>query len=497
MKNLSIVGAFSLNILLGVLLASIFFYKGGFQNDDAIVNAQNNTLSESEVSGLSLQRNYNRIAQIANPAVVSIQVDALAQSDAQNPAIDEFFRRFFGQSPYGGEQKRMIHGTGSGFLVSPNGYLVTNFHVVKGAKKLTVYLNEEKRYNASIVGVDEKTDLALLKLKSDENFSYLSFGDSDKLQVGDIVVAIGNPFNLAHTFTTGVVSAKGRNNLDSYINSVQDFIQTDVAINPGNSGGPLINLRGEVVGINSMILSPNNSGSIGIGFSIPSNIAKNIIEQLKKNGKVERGHIGITMAEITPEVAKALKLKNDSGVYITSVLEDSPAQKAGLKQGDVILSFNKKKIRNSSELINEVYSLAPETTVSISILRDKKTIETNVRLSKDISVAQTAEREQKNGGAQVNKNNPLKVAVESITDKNARRYKAPYNYGVVIVNFSDDSPLLQLGFEVGDIITRIADNQVRDKASFYQLVKEASGETVLFYVIRNGQLRFAPVDIPE
>lgn len=323
--------------------------------------AQINTLNEPIV----------RIAQEATPAVVFIKVEAptpQATNDPFDSFHEEFFRRFFGPNQRFNsrpEQPQVARGTG--FLVTADGYIMTNNHVVQDSKKITVHLHDGTVYNGELIGTDPNTDVAILKI-SIENAPYLKLCDSDTIQVGETVVAIGHPFELRATLTTGVISARGRSGLN--INTFEDFIQTDAAINPGNSGGPLLNLKGEVIGINTAIVT-RSGGYMGIGFSVPSNMATHVMDQLVKTGSVPRGFLGVAAQDLSPELIEAFRLpKNSNGVVAVEIVPGSPAERAGLKVGDVIVSINGKSIESFHNLRNLIAHIVPGQTASIQVVRE-------------------------------------------------------------------------------------------------------------------------------
>lgn len=308
------------------------------------------------------------IVKQTGPAVVKIETETQTQRQFDPFFNDPFFREFFGGQFK--SQPELVRGLGSGFIISPDGHIVTNNHVVAGASKISVYLSDRKEpYAAKLVGSDEQLDLAVLKIDADEKLPALSFGDSNKLEVGSWVIAIGNPYGLDHTVTVGVISAKGRPiNING--NQFTDLLQTDASINPGNSGGPLINLRGEVIGINTAI----NAQAQGIGFAIPSSTVTQVLEQLIHDGKVSRPWLGVILQPVTKELANYFGLKEIEGVLISGVAENSPAQKAGLKRGDIILEYNKKKVNNPEALKNEVMNTKIGAKVVVLVYRDGETI---------------------------------------------------------------------------------------------------------------------------
>ena len=326
----------------------------------------------------------NLIVQVAkkqNPAVVWVESVQKVQKMNNPTPGNPFFKNFPGipQPPQRGG------GTGSGFIIDPEGYVLTNHHVINGAETIKVRLEvagKEKAMEAELIGSDKKTDIALLKIKREGNdttpFPYISMGDSKKLEVGEWVIAIGNPFGLSHTVTTGIVSAKGR---DIGSGPYDEFIQTDASINPGNSGGPLLNMKGEVIGINTAIISGNSGGNVGIGFAIPINMAAGIMKDLKAHGKVTRGWLGVMIQNLTQDLADSFSLKTTQGALVSDVLPNGPAFKGGLQRGDVIVKFGDQRVENVSELPRLVAAVQPGNTVDVVILREGK--EQTVRITID------------------------------------------------------------------------------------------------------------------
>ncbi|SDG64814.1 serine protease Do [Vibrio xiamenensis] len=322
------------------------------------------------------------------PAVVSIAVEGTQVSKRQIP---EQFRFFFGPDfPTEQLQERPFKGLGSGVVINADkGYVVTNYHVINGAEKIRVQLHDGREYKAELIGGDQMSDIALLKLEKAENLTQIKIADSDKLRVGDFAVAIGNPFGLGQTVTSGIVSALGRSGLN--IENFENFIQTDAAINSGNSGGALVNLNGELVGINTAILGPNG-GNIGIGFAIPSNMMKNLTEQIIEFGEVKRGMLGVQGSEITNELAQAMNYKSSKGAFVSQVMPDSAADKAGLKAGDIIVSVNGKSIDTFGELRAKVATLGAGKKVKLGVIRDGDNKEFEVTLGEQTDVKTTADK---------------------------------------------------------------------------------------------------------
>lgn len=385
--------------------------------------------------------------------------------------FEDFFEEFFGRMPR--EQKR--RSLGSGFVVSEDGYILTNNHVIERADEITVKLQNEKEYDAEVIGTDPKTDIALIKIKNDGTLPSVTMGNSDALRVGEWVVAIGNPFGLEHTVTTGIVSAKGR-----VIGSgpYDDFIQTDASINPGNSGGPLFNLKGEVVGINTAIVQ----GGQGIGFAIPINIAGNVLTQLKDKGKVIRGWLGIYMQSVTEDMAKSLNLKSSDGVIVTEVIKGSPAEKAGLKEGDVLIEFDGKRVENVHQLPAVVAATTPGTEVVVKVIRDGKEKSVKVTLGE-------MPEEERMASQRTDSIGNLGLAVQDITDEIAKHMEIEDSRGVIVTGVESGSPADNADIRERDIIRQVNRKQIKDLAEFREALKSASGEESVLFLIERGERR--------
>ena len=421
---------------------------------------------------------FTQIAKKAMPATVFIKAQ-MQMPDMQQPQFDQFqedfFRRFFGQSIQPQAPQPQIS-SGSGFLIQDDGYIVTNFHVVKDAALITVILNDGREYTAALKGSDPRTDLALLKIE-EKNLPYLKFGDSDELQVGEWVVAIGNPFGFDASLSVGVVSAKGRQDLG--IASYEDFIQTDAAINPGNSGGPLLNLQCEVVGVNTAIFT-RSGGYQGIGFSIPSKMASNVIDQMLSSGNVKRAFLGITPQPVDKDLCEALGLEKQEGILISEVVKDSPAQKAGLLQGDIILTYNDKPAKNVTKFRNDIAMMNPGSDLKLRIMRNNKTITLTVKLgSQNEAEATTAEVFTKLG-----------LEVENLTPDTAQKlgYSSDVE-GVVITKVKPGSSAALAGIRPGSLITGVAvtwgnQKKVRNLAEFDEAFQELGDKKHIILIVR-------------
>jgi len=421
------------------------------------------------------------LAKQANPAVVTVFTEQVMRVRQVNP-FGDFFGDFFGYRNQPGTQEREYRrqGLGSGVIVSADGYILTNNHVIAGADTINVRLMDGDTRPAKVVGADEKTDIAVLKV-DEKNLPTMKIGDSDKLRVGEMVLAIGSPLsaNLAHSVTSGIVSAKGRSNVG--LADYEDFIQTDAAINPGNSGGALINLDGELVGINTAIAS-QSGGYQGIGFAVPSNMAQHVMESLIKYGTVTRGWIGLYIQDINESLASAMNLKSREGALIGDVAEDGPAQKAGLKQGDVIVSLDGQPVKNSTELRNDIASRKPGSKVDVKVLRDGKEKDFNVKLAElpADKVAKDVENklEDKFG-----------FSVAPFDANLAAKYNLNRSLeGVVITSVVGGGPAERAGLQEGDLIVEINRQPTHDLEQFNDQVRNLkSGSNFFLRVVRENR----------
>jgi len=398
----------------------------------------------------------------------------------QNPFGDffgnDFFERFFGDVPRREFKQRSL---GSGFIIDKDGYILTNNHVIEKASSIKVKLSDGKEYDAKVIGKDAKTDIALIKINAKQNLPTVALGDSDKIEVGDWVVAIGNPFGLEHTVTAGIISAKGR---VIGAGPYDDFIQTDASINPGNSGGPLLNLKGEVVGINTAIIS----GGQGIGFAIPVNIAKELLPQLKSKGKVVRGWLGVYIQKITPEIAKTFGLQESEGALVSDVMENSPAEKADIRRGDIIVSFNGKKIKDMDALPRMVGSTEIGKKIKLGIIRDGKPLEKEVvigELKEEVVQASQKPQVEKDFG----------LVVQDITPEIARHLNLKDRRGVIVTDVQPGSPAQEADIRSGDIIKEIGKKPVRNLTEFKEAMKKASLKEGVVMLVKRENVTFYTV----
>ena len=426
---------------------------------------------------------FSAIADRYGPAVVNISVTrsektaAIPEELRDNP----FFRRFFRGVPEQGPQVPM-QGVGSGFIVSSDGYILSNAHVVKDATEVQVKLTDRREFKAKVIGGDERTDVALLKIDA-RDLPAVAIGNPDSLKVGEWVVAIGSPFGFENSVTAGIVSAKSRSlPNEGYV----PFIQTDVAVNPGNSGGPLFNMAGEVVGINSQIYS-RSGGYMGLSFAIPIDVALNVRDQLKDHGKVTRGRIGVTIQEVNQGLAKSFGLPKPEGALVSSVEDNSPAAKAGVRTGDVIIKLNGKPVESSAELPVQVATLKPGSTATLDVWRDGKAVALKVTIG-ELTDAKVASADQPNRKAAPE--GRLGLAVRPLTPEEERR--AHIDGGVMVENVS--GPAQRAGIQPGDVILALNGEQISGPDELRKLA-EKSGKTVALLVQRGGERIYLPVVI--
>jgi serine protease Do len=430
------------------------------------------------------------------PEVVNISSTKVVQSrgsSRQMPQMqmDPFSRQFFGdnfgdqfnipQMPREGRER----GLGSGVIVSPEGYILTNNHVVDGATDIRVTTADQQEYKARVIGTDPRTDIAVLKIDA-KGLPYITIGDSSQVQVGDYALAIGDPFGVGETVTMGIVSAMGRTNLG--IEDYEDFIQTDAPINPGNSGGALVNDRGELIGINTAILSHGSGGNQGVGFAVPVNLARSVMEQVLKNGKVTRAYLGVSIQNVTPVLAKTFGESESRGALVGDVVPGSPAQKSGLQRGDIILELNGKPVADSNQLRMAISMMAPETMVNLKVWRNGNTHDTAVKLG----VLPTEELQAKAGS--INPEGVMEgVSVENLTPQSARELGLPATAtGVAVTDIKPSSPAADSGLRQGDVIQEVNHQPVKNVQDFERAMSK-SGNNALLLVNRQGTTMFLAV----
>ena len=449
-----------------------------------------------ELKARNAPESFADLAEKLIPSVVNISTtQTIRTTSNQFPfqfppgsPFEEMFKDF--QRP----TERKASSLGSGFIISKEGIIITNNHVIQDAEDILVKVNS-KEYKAKVIGSDRYSDIAVLKIESTDTFVPVNFGDSDKARVGDWVVAIGNPFGLGGTVTSGIISARNRDiNLTRY----DDFIQTDASINQGNSGGPLFNLKGEVIGINTAIIAPGQAGSIGIGFAIPANAASNVIDQLIKFGETRRGWLGVRIQEVTKEIAEVEKLKEPSGALVASVSEKSPADKSGLKAGDIILELDGKKINSTRELVKVVASTKVGKSVTIKVWRNKRLISKKLtlgRLESSKEFKSAKKLPTKNTETEIE---TLKIVVRDLNEEDIKKRNLPKNSkGILIVEMSNRSPLARF-LSVNDIILEVQKTPVSSETidQFVKNIIKKGEQTLLLTILnKNNQRRYIGVKI--
>ncbi|MCX8084187.1 MAG: DegQ family serine endoprotease [Calditerrivibrio sp.] len=490
MKKIILVLIIVIGIFFGLKFAGIDLKSltKDFTSKKETVTLDQNTSSVSPIKPseqiLSVQESFEKVAEIALPSVVNIYTEQRVKVNPRfdfpfgdNPLFRDFFKDFFG-TPKQREYKSTS--LGSGFIITENGYIVTNDHVVKNADSISVKLSDKRTFKATVVGSDPKTDVAVIKIDA-KDLKPLKFGDSSKLRIGQWAIAVGNPFGLNGTLTVGVISATGRSGLG--IETYEDFIQTDASINPGNSGGPLLNIYGDVIGINTAIIA---SGQ-GIGFAIPANMAKPIIEQIINKGKVDRSWIGVGIQDMTPELAKSMGVKIDHGVVINKVYPNSPAKKAGLQEGDVIIKCNNEKIITSSDLQKIVVNSKIGSEIKCTVIRDSKEFTVKIiteKMPDDETIAKESMQEYKD--------ERLGIKVRNLQPEEADQFN--HKNGVIVVDVVTNSLGETVGIAEGDLIISINRKQIRNIKEFSVVMKSfPKGAIINLMVEREGDTFFIAV----
>ncbi len=450
-----------------------------------------NAQSEEDLALLDRSaKAFSSVVKKAGPAVVHVGVEkaTTGKNSGQFPSDlfnDPFFERFFGPqfrqprtNPKQDKRAFKQKAAGSGFIIASDGYILTNNHVVEDADKITVRLADKREFPAKVVGADPQSDVAILKIDG-KDLPVLALGNSDSLEVGEWVIAIGSPFELSQTVTVGVVSAKGRNRMG--ITDYENFIQTDAAINPGNSGGPLLNIRGEAVGMNTAIFS-RSGGYMGIGFAIPINMAKSIEQQLRKSGKVTRGWLGILIQDITEDLAKSFGLKDTSGALISEVTEGSPAKKSGLLQGDIVTAINGTLVTDVADLRNKIAMTPPHTELTLRILRDGK--EKDLVVSVGEQPGDLATITKKMTGTTLSE---MGLSLQDLTDEVAEQFGYSKNQGVLIADVEPDSPAAQVGLQAGQLVEEVNRTRVQNLKELQQALKKSSNPKQVLLRVRAGE----------
>jgi serine protease Do len=486
----------------GIALASVFalavagFGAARLRSDMQTAN-QPATLRFADSNEGPSRNSFAPIVKKVLPEVVNIASSKVVKAptgfNGQMPEMqmDPFFRQFFGdnsgrrfnipQMPQEGRE----HSLGSGVIVSPEGYILTNNHVIDSATDIRVTTYDKHEYKARLIGSDPRTDIAVLKIDA-KDLPYITIGDSTKIQVGDYALAIGDPFGVGETVTMGIVSATGRTNLG--IEDYEDFIQTDAPINPGNSGGALVNDRGELIGINTAILSHGSGGNQGVGFAVPVNLARNVMDQILKNGKVTRAYLGVSIQDVTPVMAKAFGESEPNGALVGDVSAGSPAQAAGVQKGDIITEVNGKPIADSNQLRMMISMMAPDATANLKIWRNGGAHEMTVKLG----VLPTKELQAKAGLS--NPEGSLEgVSVETLTPQSARELGLPANTtGVAVTDIKPSSPAAESGLRSGDVIQEVNHQPVKNVSDFDRAMSK-SEKNALLLVNRQGSTMFVAV----
>lgn len=451
---------------------------------------------EAIANQVSFVNGFVPVAKKVIPAVVNIASSKIIRSPnqgLQSPLFnDPFFRQFFGNDfsqSYNQPREQRQQSLGSGVIVSADGYVLTNNHVVSGASDIEVSLSDKRQFKGKIIGTDAKTDIAVVKI-DDQNLPVMTLGDSSKVQVGDFSLAVGNPFGVGETVTMGIISATGRGGLG--IEDYEDFIQTDAAINPGNSGGALANVRGELVGLNTAIIAGGGGGNEGVGFAVPVNMARQVMDQILKHGKVMRGSIGVLIQPVTPALAKSFGLPGQPhGALVSNVTPGSPAEHAGIQQGDIIVALNGQPVSDSRDLGLKVSMMAPGTAVKLTLFRDGKEREVSLALEEmpaapapaDHAVVQPPE-----GGPR------LGISVEQVTPQIARQLHLPsQTSGAVIAAVQSTGPAAAAGLQAGDVIQEVNHKPVTSPEQFRSEVQRAGRQPLLLLIDRGGQHVFVVI----
>ncbi len=443
-----------------------------------------------------VRTSYADVVERTSGAVVRIEAESRNRPRAQAPQgqnpLEDFFRQLPQQRP--GQRQPLERGMGSGVIVSADGTILTNAHVIEGAERITVLLNDNKSFEAKVVGTDKPSDLAVLKIEA-QNMPFLTLGNSDTVRVGDIVLAIGNPLGIGQTVTAGIISAKGRRTGLSD-GSFEDFLQTDAPINRGNSGGALVNLNAELIGINSQILS-TSGGSIGIGFSIPSNMAKSVMEQLLANGKVRRGMLGVVIQNITDETAQALELKERTGVLVSNVRAGSAAEKAGVKRGDIISAINGEKIDDGNVLRNKVAGTLPGTEMKLTVLREGQPVELTATLDEFDTETETAGNTQQPGANPDEAkpaNGKLGLTLQPLTPQVAKELGLTNeNEGVIVTAVDESGAGAEAGISKGDVILEVNRKAVNSVESVQAALETTGNRPIIVLINRRGQTVYITV----
>lgn len=443
---------------------------------------------EPLLNQVSFASGFSSVAKSALPAVVNISSSKVVRNPESDFAPffdDSFFRRFFGER-FNIPRERRERSLGSGVIVNPDGYVITNNQVVEGASEIKISLSDKRELKAKIVGKDQKTDLAILKIE-EQGLPAMALGDSSKSQVGEFVLAIGNPFGVGQTVTMGIISAMERGNLG--IEEYEDFIQTDAPINPGNSGGALVNARGELIGINTAIISRGSMGNQGVGFAVPINLARQVMEQILKNGKVVRGYMGVVIQEVTPALAKAFGLGEARGALVYDVTTGSPAAKAGISKGEVITEINGERVIDNRSLRLKIAQMSPGTPVRLKLLRDRSEREVTITLGELPADSQSLD--EGNDSSSILEG----VEISDLTPQIIRQLNLPaLTHGVAVTEVRPDSPASDAGLRRGDVIQEVNRKPVTTVTEFERIISQVGKESVLLLTNRSGNTLFIAIE---
>jgi serine protease Do len=468
--------AFSKYPAIGIV--AVTFLLGGVLLASSLGTARVQATPAITAMANGAPQSFADLAEALGPSVVNIKVTKIQKTEGpdlgQIPEgpFGDMFKHFFGDTPQS-PQKFRTQGAGSGVIINSDGTILTNNHVVDGASEIVVTLNDKQEHKARVVGRDPKTDLAVIKIDGKGSFKAAVLGDSDVARVGEWVLAIGNPFGLSNTVTSGIVSAKGR---IIGAGPYDDFIQTDAPINPGNSGGPLFNMKGEVIGINTAII-PNGQG---IGFAIPVNTAKTLLPDLLSKGKVTRGYLGVNIQNISEDLASSLQLKDAKGALVSEVVQGSPAEKAGVKRGDVITGFNNKAIKDSHELSSAVAGTAVDKDVSLTIIRDGK------EMTLHIKIGRLDGQEPAKASAEETSQGKWGLQLQDLTPDLARQLNAKTQQGVVVAGVQPGSPAEEASIQKGDIILEINRQPVKGVSDMKEKIEKSPSKNSLLLLVQRG-----------
>lgn len=475
------------NIFLSLVLVVFSFTACSGQNRMmSFAPDQPSQPAASTSAPAGLQNSYADLVSRVSPAVVTIRSTERSRPAQQFPFMDDpRFREFFGdRMPQ--QTPRQVQGVGSGVIVNPNGYILTNHHVVDGSTDIKVELTDNRTFSAKLVGSDPPSDLAVLKIEA-AGLPTVTVGNSDQVRVGDVVLALGNPLGIGQTVTSGIVSAKGRATGLSD-GSFEDFIQTDASINRGNSGGALVNTNGELIGINSQILSPSG-GNIGIGFAIPSNMAKAVMDQLMKNGRVSRGMLGVTIQPVDADLAASLNLSSARGAIVTNVSPGGPADKAGIRRGDVITAVNNTPVNDPNSLRNTVAALAPGTSTTVTLQRNGQDQRVSVALAELPDRPRESEQTSSNEGGTGNSRYGL--ALQVFTAEHASRYGLDEDdQGLLVTRVDPNGAAYTAGIRQGDLIQEVNRRPVRNVPDFSTAIEQSGSRPALLLVKRRDRVTF-------